>query len=225
LVPKLKTKIFPVVDFVACVVVVIPIFKTKDYLSQGSTADGKCEFSDEVIFSSCPCILTYNFTFNFCLPAASANAARYRTWGQFYVLTVAYVYVTRIAAQLLVNALDYRVSWVRDLCVELTTAAFYCAVGWMFRPVSGSEYFRLPDEEDESIELEEARDRSNAENAAAAAAAGTLAAGSLRRRNDHGGEEDEQNLIAPDHAAGAGGSEAGDWELGWENEEDEEQHR
>jgi len=61
----------------------------------------------------------------------------------FYVIVVAYIYLTRIAVYLFATLLDYRHTWFRTLFLEMATLAFYVAMGLQFRPMVENPYLTL----------------------------------------------------------------------------------
>lgn len=66
----------------------------------------------------------------------------------FYVITVAYVYFTRIIVILFENSFEYKYLWVGYAASELSTFAFYGSTGYKFRP-KGNSYFNIPDSDNE----------------------------------------------------------------------------
>mmetsp|Transcript_11142 Transcript_11142/g.23536 ORF Transcript_11142/g.23536 Transcript_11142/m.23536 type:complete len:697 (-) Transcript_11142:93-2183(-) len=70
-------------------------------------------------------------------------ASKLKLFRSFYILVIAYVYMTRIVVYLFAATLNYKHTWVRMFVVELTTIAFYCAVGYMFRPMNENPYAHL----------------------------------------------------------------------------------
>jgi len=118
--------VFPALDFVCCVLILAPILQTRRHLEQAQP-DGKVEQLRQ----------------------------KYRVWGQFYVLTIAYVYFTRIVVLLLVAALPYYIIWLSDFFCELSTFLFYLIVGYKFRPVPNNPYLAVEtdDETDNRNEI------------------------------------------------------------------------
>lgn len=70
---------------------------------------------------------------------------------QFYVLTVIYIYVTRIVIYLLQTGLPYSLQWVSAVAEEGATLAFYALTAWHFQPRSDNPYLQL-----DELELHEA---------------------------------------------------------------------
>ncbi|KAJ1991356.1 hypothetical protein H4R33_001372 [Dimargaris cristalligena] len=112
------TRIIPFVDFGAFLVILWTIIQTRKHLYRASQIDGK----------------------------AAENLRKYKIWGTFYVLTLVYLYGTRIIAQLLNVSLPYQcVRWVSELIVEVTSILFYIAIGMKIRPSSAADYGLLDD--------------------------------------------------------------------------------
>jgi len=63
-------------------------------------------------------------------PAGQTLRTKYRTWSQFYVVTFAYMYITRVLVQLMEATLPFRVFWVSSLAEELITVTYYVFVGY-----------------------------------------------------------------------------------------------
>jgi NADH:ubiquinone oxidoreductase subunit 3 (subunit A) len=73
----------------------------------------------------------------------------------FYLVVVAYIYLTRILVYLFATMLDYRHIWVRDFVIEGVTLVFYVSVGFLFRP-SGENYQKVAskgESSEEGVEL------------------------------------------------------------------------
>ena len=67
----------------------------------------------------------------------------------FYVMTLAYLYFTRIIVFLLAGSLPSTRTWIAPLCEEVATLAFYYFAGYRFRPAAdNSDYLQVPDDED-----------------------------------------------------------------------------
>jgi len=66
--------------------------------------------------------------------------AKLKLFRSFYILVIAYIYMTRIVVYLFAATLNYKHTWIPILVVELTTVAFYMAVGYLFRPVKEKSY-------------------------------------------------------------------------------------
>jgi len=66
--------------------------------------------------------------------------AKLKLFRSFYILVIAYIYVTRIVVYLFAATLNYKHTWIPIFVVELTTIFFYAAVGYMFRPMNEKSY-------------------------------------------------------------------------------------
>ncbi|CAO3596820.1 unnamed protein product [Absidia cylindrospora] len=117
--------IFPVIDLVACGIILWTILQTRKNLGAGSSADGK---EKDVL-------------------------EKYKLWSSFYVVTLIYIYITRIIVQLLQATLPFQyVTWFGEAVNELATLSFYIFIGLKFRPYANNPYMQvntdLDDEED-----------------------------------------------------------------------------
>ena len=82
------------------------------------------------------------------MPPDIRLVSKLRLFRSFYLLVVAYIYVTRIVVYLFATMLDYRHVWLRHFVVEAVTLAFYCTVGMQFRPMGENPYLSIRKEED-----------------------------------------------------------------------------
>jgi len=58
------------------------------------------------------------------------NKIKYKLWGSFYLITVVYIYLTRILIQFLKVALPFQyVQWLVELLNEVITLGFYATIG------------------------------------------------------------------------------------------------
>ncbi len=58
------------------------------------------------------------------------NKIKYKLWGSFYLVTVVYIYLTRILIQFLKVALPFQyVQWLVELLNEVITLGFYATIG------------------------------------------------------------------------------------------------
>jgi hypothetical protein len=81
-------------------------------------------------------------------PNDARMAAKLKLFRSFYILVIAYIYMTRIVVYLFAATLDYKHTWVRIFVVELTTVLFYTTVGYMFRPMNENPYLHLRRKQD-----------------------------------------------------------------------------
>ncbi|ORX57026.1 hypothetical protein DM01DRAFT_1406453 [Hesseltinella vesiculosa] len=117
------TMLFPFIDLMACAVILWTILQTRKNLSNGASADGK---ETDVL-------------------------NKYKLWSSFYVVTLVYMYVTRIIVQLLQAILPFQyVTWFGEAISEGATVLFYSLIGWKFRPYANNPYMQVAtnDEED-----------------------------------------------------------------------------
>ena len=77
------------------------------------------------------------------------NLEKLLLFRHFYVMTVAYIYFTRIIVYLLKSTVEYELRWTAAFFNELATLAYYVATGYMFRPEEENMYFSLKHDEDE----------------------------------------------------------------------------
>lgn len=70
-------------------------------------------------------------------------AAKLKLFRSFYMIVIAYIYMTRIVVYLFDSTLDYKHTWVTEFVIELTTLVFYCSVGYMFRPMNENPYLHI----------------------------------------------------------------------------------
>ncbi|KAG0011775.1 hypothetical protein BGZ81_001998 [Podila clonocystis] len=114
------TQIFPMVDLISFVVILGVIIQTQRHLSEAAEAEGK----------------------------VAENKSKYKLWGSFYIITVVYIYLTKIMVQFLKVALPYQyVNWLVELLNEVITLGFYITIGWKFRPYADNPY-TLVEEDD-----------------------------------------------------------------------------
>jgi len=69
--------------------------------------------------------------------------AKLKLFRSFYILVIAYIYMTRIAVYLFAATLNYKHTWIPVFVVELTTIFFYTAVGYMFRPMNENPHMHI----------------------------------------------------------------------------------
>ncbi|KAI8064352.1 lung seven transmembrane receptor-domain-containing protein [Gongronella butleri] len=114
--------LFPFVDLIACAIILWTILQTRKNLSTGTSADGK---ETDVL-------------------------NKYKMWSAFYVVTLLYMYVTRIIVQLLQALLPFQfVTWAGESVYEAATILFYAYVGWKFRPYANNPYMQVATDDDD----------------------------------------------------------------------------
>ncbi|RUS19831.1 hypothetical protein BC937DRAFT_86844 [Endogone sp. FLAS-F59071] len=115
------SKLLPLVDMLAFVVVLWPILLTRKHLSSTTEIAGK----------------------------ETANLSKYRLWSTFYIVTIIYLYLTRVVVLLLHALLPFRyVTWVGELFSEVVTLAFWTFIGYKFRPYANNPYTQVPEDDD-----------------------------------------------------------------------------
>ncbi|ORZ27130.1 lung seven transmembrane receptor-domain-containing protein [Lobosporangium transversale] len=123
------TQVFPMVDLVSCVVILGVIIQTQRHLSEAAEVEGK----------------------------VAESKSKYKLWGSFYLVTVIYIYLTRILIEFLKVALPYQyVQWLVELLNEAITLGFYATIGWKFRPYANNPYTLIDEDDhdhDNDIEL------------------------------------------------------------------------
>jgi Lung seven transmembrane receptor len=76
-------------------------------------------------------------------PPDARLASKLKLFRSFYILVVAYIYITRIVVYLFASTLSYKHTWVRYFVVEIVTMAFYVTVGYIFRPMNENPYLHI----------------------------------------------------------------------------------
>lgn len=60
------------------------------------------------------------------------NKTKYKLWGSFYLVTVTYIYLTRILVEFMKVALPFQyVNWLVELLNEAITLGFYATIGYV----------------------------------------------------------------------------------------------
>ncbi|KAF9583329.1 hypothetical protein BGW38_009741 [Lunasporangiospora selenospora] len=122
----LQTQLLPMVDIVSCIVILGVIVQTQRHLGEAAETEGK----------------------------VAENKRKYKLWGSFYLITVTYIYLTRILVEFLKAALPFRyVNWLVELLNEAITLGYYATIGWKFRPYANNPY-TLIDEDDDEHDIE-----------------------------------------------------------------------
>ncbi|KAF9187974.1 hypothetical protein BGZ50_001663 [Haplosporangium sp. Z 11] len=121
------TQVFPMVDLISCIVILVVIIQTQRHLSEAVEAEGK----------------------------VAENKSKYKLWGSFYLVTVVYIYLTRIMVEFLRVALPYQyVSWLVELLNEGITLGFYATIGWKFRPYANNPYTLIDEDDHDNDDIE-----------------------------------------------------------------------
>ena len=94
---------------------------------------------------------------------SAETLSRLGLFRNFYMATIAYVYVTRFLLYILSSTLPYNATWFAPFADEVATLCYYVAVGFYFRPSASNAYLKVDDDDD-----------APATGVATGAAAGTL---------------------------------------------------
>ncbi|KAF9995422.1 hypothetical protein BGZ65_008934 [Modicella reniformis] len=115
------------VDLISCVVILGVIIQTQRHLGEAAEAEGK----------------------------VAENKVKYKLWGSFYLVTVVYIYLTRIMVEFLKVALPYQyVQWLVELLNEVITLGFYATIGWKFRPYANNPYTLINEDDPDNDDIE-----------------------------------------------------------------------
>ncbi|KAF9352340.1 hypothetical protein BGX34_012206 [Mortierella sp. NVP85] len=121
------TQLFPMIDLISCVVILGVIIQTQRHLGEAAEAEGK----------------------------VAENKVKYKLWGSFYLVTVVYIYLTRIMVEFLKVALPYQyVQWLVELLNEAITLGFYATIGWKFRPYANNPYTLIDEDDPDNEDIE-----------------------------------------------------------------------
>ncbi|KAF9139346.1 hypothetical protein BGX30_008077 [Mortierella sp. GBA39] len=147
------SQVFPLVDLVSCVVILGVIVQTQRHLSEAAEAEGK----------------------------VAENKSKYKLWGSFYLVTVTYIYLTRILVQFMKVALPFQyVNWLVELLNEAITLGFYATIGWKFRPYANNPYTLIDEDDLDNDDIESGINGGE-----------THGLQTMSRREGRGGERDE----------------------------------
>ncbi|ERN19732.1 protein GPR107 [Amborella trichopoda] len=113
--------VFLVLDFICCVVVLLPVVWSIKHLREASRSDGK----------------------------AAKSLAKLTLFRQYYVVVISYVYFSRFVLFLMEEAVSYQYDWTCNLLLELVSVAFYLLTGYNFKPAQLNPYVRIDDDEEE----------------------------------------------------------------------------
>ncbi|XP_074059811.1 protein GPR108 isoform X2 [Macrotis lagotis] len=139
------------VDLICCGAILFPVVWSIRHLQEASGTDGKgeCLFCVLLLFSPPPnLLLVPDFLHLFPLSVA-VNLAKLKLFRHYYVMTVCYIYFSRIVAVLLRVSVPFQWQWLYELLVEVSTLVFFILTGYKFRPASNNPYLQLPQEDDE----------------------------------------------------------------------------
>lgn len=106
--------ILHLVDIVCCCAILFPIMWNINRLKEDSEFDGK----------------------------AARSLVKMQQIREFYVIVVAFVWVTRVGVFMLESFVDWRYKWTVPALNELAALTFYVVVGTKFRPADSNPYLR-----------------------------------------------------------------------------------
>ena len=136
------TAVLHLVDILCCCAVLIPIVwhvnaleKNIEQSDQGHT---DINIDSDAIISELEFEDEYQER-----PSNKRLVEKLKLFRRFYLLVVAYIYMTRIVVYLFATMLTYRHQWLRYFVVEGVTLAFYFTVGSQFKPMSENPYLSV----------------------------------------------------------------------------------
>eukprot|EP00041_Stephanoeca_diplocostata_P012160 m.202573 g.202573 ORF g.202573 m.202573 type:complete len:469 (-) comp18837_c0_seq5:64-1470(-) len=112
------------IDLICCGAILFPVVWSIRHLREASETDGK----------------------------AAASLSKLRLFRRFYVMVLAYIYVTRILVYLVANSMPFRYEWLGPFFSEAVSLFFYITTGVMFSPESDNEYLKVPEEDPDDFE-------------------------------------------------------------------------
>ncbi|KAL7326659.1 hypothetical protein PS15p_208958 [Mucor circinelloides] len=119
--------ILPLIDLISCGIILWTILQTRKHLASATSVDGK----EQDILN------------------------KYKLWSSFYVVTLVYIYITRIVVQLFQASLPFQyVTWAGEAVNEVATFLFYVFIGYKFRPYPDNPYMQVP-ADDEDVDEEQ----------------------------------------------------------------------
>ncbi|CAO3623232.1 unnamed protein product [Cunninghamella blakesleeana] len=123
----LYNSLLPIIDLASCLIILWTILQTRKSLSAGISADGK----------------------------ENDMHTKYKLWSSFYVVTLIYMYITRVIVQLLHAALPFQyVTWFGEAVNEIATLLFCIYIGSKFRPYPNNPYMQLSTDDMDYEELD-----------------------------------------------------------------------
>lgn len=112
-------------DLIACGFILFPIVWMIKHLRDASTKDGKANAVD-----------------------------RLKLFRQFYIITVVYIYFTRIVVLLVESMLPYTALWVAAGLNQVATLAYFIYTGYQFQPVEANPYFRVNASDEDGMDVD-----------------------------------------------------------------------
>lgn len=118
------TNVLHVADIIAAAAVLFPIVWSIKHLRDAQAADRGDEKAKDTLI----------------------RLTQFRT---FYMLTLGWLYFTRIVVYLIAASIAWDRQWLAPLVAELATLAYYLWTGYRFRPApDNSDYLRVPADDD-----------------------------------------------------------------------------
>lgn len=117
--------ILRIIDFACCVAVLVPVVMTIRSLNSEAQESGQTLRSVEKL----------------------------RKFRSFYLLTIIFLYFTRVVVILLGSALGYQHAWITLFLTELSAVLFYGWCGKEFRPRHENPYMSFEDIEEDELEM------------------------------------------------------------------------
>jgi hypothetical protein len=114
--------ILHLVDMACCCITLFPIVWSIRHLRDGAQVDGK----------------------------AQNNLTKLSNFRTFYLLVIAYIYLTRIVVFVLSSSLGFEKTWVANVFFEACTMLFYGTTGYLFRPQEVNPYLALDQDESDA---------------------------------------------------------------------------
>jgi hypothetical protein len=139
------TALLHLVDIICCCAVLIPIVWQVNALEK-NIEQSNGDHTDQIIDDSSDAIISeaeFEDEYQEARPNNRRLAVKLKLFRSFYMLVVAYIYITRIVVYLFATMLNYRHQWLRYFVVEAVTLAFYCTVGIQFKPMSENPYLSV----------------------------------------------------------------------------------
>lgn len=82
---------------------------------------------------------------------AVTHLSRLRKFRDFYVVTIIYIYITRLIVPFVMIQVDYKKEWIHPLIEHCISSLYYLYTGFSFRPLKNDQYMRLAMDEDDKV--------------------------------------------------------------------------
>jgi hypothetical protein len=120
--------VFRIADFIASIAIIVPIRWSIISLQQTTTSSALSEEDGA---------------------KTKETIDRLEALRKFYLMTMAYVYLTRLILWILSQGLSFDTTWISPAAEEVATLAYYVATGWYFRPSVENAYLRVSSQDDD----------------------------------------------------------------------------